>query len=269
MTQDCQKPFRASSILLPLVAGIAAVGLVLASRAWAAGTSTRVRVAHLAPFAAAGGATGLTISLDGLPQPGILKYGDAQDYQILLAEPESIRFEVTSGSLTLLDLTMFLAEGDQSLVILGDNDLVPFDLYLLADTPVIVPAGKVALRIAHAAPIASSVVESRIDICRQDGKPFDYTAHNIRYKRVSRYLTLPAEPLDIYFALADPLLPCTGTAFFDPPPIDLPAGATLTLYLAGDGINRPFALYTFEQGLISVKTGWDPSRTYLPSLAAP
>lgn len=214
--------------------------------------ATRVRIAHLAPFVAGGENSTVTIELNNTPLSAGLGYGDREDYSSLVSGPGNYQINVSFAGGTIISKTVTLDDGDYSLAIIGDMNLVPADLLTLPDNADPPAAGRTILRVAHTAPIAATADETRVDVCTQDGIPFDNSANNLRYKQASSYKSIPAATYDLKITRAVEDAPCTGQIVIDPPEIALPEGAITTLYLVGDGTNRPKAVFSFEEGIIGV-----------------
>lgn len=244
--------YRIKSVLaLIVILGLTLLAIASAKgQAAAAPLAVRLRVAHLAPFAASGEDATLSVEINGTPLPTDLDYGDHLDYQSLAAGPGDYQIQVSLDGGVIISKTVTLADGDNSLAIIGDMNNTPADVWALSDTVAPPGAGRTVLRVAHAAPIGATIDETRVDVCTQDGVPFDNSANNLRYRQASSFKSIPAATYDLKITRAVESAPCSGDIVIDPPEIELANGAITTLYLIGDGTNRPMAVFTFQEGII-------------------
>lgn len=235
--------------LLALLALLLGVGVAGAQDAPATPTAVRVRIAHLAPFAGSDGAT-IAVQIDGAAVGGTLAYGDHTAYLTLAGAAGPRAIQVLRDGAVAVTENVTLAEGDNSLVVIGDVNQVPLDVMVLDDNLADPGEGMVGLRVAHVAAIGATIEATQVDVCSQDGVIFHSSAARLRYKRTSNYRLLDAATYDLKVARYNETVPCSGVVIIDPPPIPLAAGTETTLFLVGDGTNQSPAVFTFEAGLI-------------------
>lgn len=250
-----------------------AVALSLAARTQAqapivpaAPTAIRVRVAHLAPFPGSS-ANDITIALNGVTLGASMSYGDKTDYQTVAGAPGTFTVEVTrqGAPVDLLTDAVTLVDGDQSLVLIGDITQIPLDVLLADDTRDPPPAGRGDLRVAHAAAIGNSNDTTKVEVCSQDGLPFQPGADALRYNRTTTFKQLDAGEYDLKVMrfVEDPA--CSGQLAIDLPLVTLPSAAVTTLYLVGDGTNHPLTGFTFADGLLGEQPP-EQSQVMIPAL---
>ncbi len=252
------KPIRLLSLFALLVLLSAAVS------AQAAPLAVRVRVAHLAPFAGSSAAK-LTVTLDGAPLAANLVYGDRTDYQPLAVEPGEHTIVVARDGAPVLSAPVTLIEGDQSILIIGDENKVPLAVWPLDDTGPDPSPGAGQLRVAHAAALGATIAETEIDVCSQTGGLFDNSAAGLRYRRTSFYHQLPPAAYNLKITRYAANTPCGGPTLFSLAPVSLPEGARLTLILVGDGNHQPYGGFTFADGLLDGESPPVSNRIYLPA----
>lgn len=250
-----------------LLVGLFATGVVLAQNETPTLIdATRIRFAHLAPFALSGEDSTVSIEVNGIPIANQLSYSDREDYSSLPTGPGDYQIKVLSDGGAIISNTITLDDGDYSIAIIGDMNLVPADLLVLPENATPPTSGRTVLRVAHTAPIAATADETRVDVCTQDGISFDKSANNLRYKQASSFKSIPAATYDLKITRAVVDAPCTGQTIIDPPEIALPDGAITTLYLVGDGTNRPTAVFTFRDGLIGVDPEPTKGEIFVPAI---
>ncbi len=208
--------------------------------------ATTIRFAHLAPFAPSINGTRVTVKLDGANVITNFGYGDKTAYQSVTTGTHQI--QVLQGTTPIIDANVNLAAGAFSIIIVGDNNLVPRALWVVDDNEPPPAAGTATLRVAHAAVLGSTIDATRVDVCRQDGQPMNWaSALGLRYVRVTDYrrnLTPMTYDLKITRHVSDDQ-PCAGEIVIDLPPIMLGPQVT-TIYLVGDGTNRPLGYFLFD-----------------------
>lgn len=208
--------------------------------------ATTIRFAHLAPFAPSINATRVTVKVDGVNVATDFGYGDYTAYQSVTTGTHQI--QVVHGSTPIIDQSVPLGSGAFSIIIVGDNNLVNRALWVVDDNEPPPAAGTATLRVAHAAVLGSTIDATRVDVCRQDGQPMNWvSALGLRYLRTTDYrrnLTPMTYDLKITRHVSDDA-PCTGQTVIDLPPLFLGEKVT-TIYLTGDGTNRPLGYFIFD-----------------------
>lgn len=233
----------------------------------AAPVAVRVRVAHLAPFTGSDSAT-IAITIDGAAAGGTMAYGGHSDY-IGLAGGEGERLiEVLRDGAVIISETRTLTDGDHSVVVIGNDNLVPLSLLVLDENVETPSPGRAGLRITHVAVIGATIDETRVDVCSQEGVPFSSNGASLRYPRTTGNRLLLAGDYDLKITRTNDAGDCAGTVLIDPPSITLAEGTKTNLFLVGDGVNRTLAVFTFAAGLIG-DDGPPPSsgKLFLPLLA--
>lgn len=239
---------------------------VAAQAAPAAPTAVRVRVAHLAPFPGSDTAN-IAVHIDGAAVGGTMAYGGHSAYQTLAAGPKDYTVEVLRDGTPALTTTVTLADGDSSIIVIGDEARVSLAVLKVDDNLADPGAGAGGLRVVHVAPIGATIPETQVDVCSQAGELFHTTAHGLRYVRSTAYRLLPVGSYDLKVTRYDEATPCGGALVVDLPAIELVEGDRMTLYLVGDGPNQPLDGFTFEDGLLG---GEGPTEhlLYMPVTAA-
>lgn len=132
-------------------------------------------------------------------------------------------------------------ESDTDYTVLALGDVTNQDLALLplVDTTPAPAAGEIAIRIVHAAPFAPALVDTAVSIRLDDGTVVN-GLDNVQFGGESGFFALPEGTYDLQIASPD------GTqVFIDLAPVELPAGAVLTVFAIGDGVNQPLGVSAF------------------------
>lgn len=259
------------SVLRCLFVGVALIALTATAAAQAepaAPAAVRVRVAHLAPFAGSDSAT-IAVHIDGAAVGGTMAYGSHTDYVAIAGGAGDHLIEVLRDGEVVISETYTLADGDTSVVVVGDDNVVPLDLLVLAENVDEPGVGHAGLRITHAAVLGATIDDTKVDVCSQTGELFNGSAAGLRYLRTTSNRLLPIGDYDLKITRTDAAGDCAGPIAIDPPVLTLAEGTKTNLFLVGDGHNRALAVFTFADGLIG-DDGPPPSSgtLYLPVLAA-
>jgi hypothetical protein len=201
--------------------------------------TVRVKVAHFAPFADSLDGTSVTVKVDGADALTDFKFGDITDY--LDFEPGSYLIEIvpTGSTSAAISGTVTLTSGtDYTLSAIGDGTKQPLELFALVDENM-ASMSEAKLRIAHLAPFASNIDDTKVDICTDDGSVVAGLT-DIPYKGYTDpYLNLPAGDYDL--KIAAPGGTC-DTTLLDLPSIRLAAGDIVDVFAIGDITNQPLGI---------------------------
>lgn len=220
---------------------------------------TRVRVAHLAPFAGAIPATQVTVTANG-QSLGSFRYGDRSNYITLNDGAATYQINITANGNVAGTATLAIGEGDYALVIIGNKTTLPVTATLFPEDGAPPAPGKTALRFAHVSPFAAELEASRVDFCTINNVPFDNTSNGLAYKKYSRFKDIPPSTyVNLKITRANLDNPCTGSLLLKVPDLTLAEGEITTLYFIGTQ-GAPaggYNVFTFEKGII----GFTPEPT--------
>ncbi len=196
--------------------------------------TVRVKVAHFAPFADSLDGTSVTVKVDGADALTDFKFGDITDY--LDFEPGSYLIEIvpTGSTSAAISGTVTLTSGtDYTLSAIGDGTKQPLELFALVDDNM-ASMSEAKLRIAHLAPFASNIDDTKVDICTDDGSVVAGLT-DIPYKGYTDpYLNLPAGDYDLKIAAAGS---SCATTLIDIPRIKLENQLVASVFAVGDVTN--------------------------------
>lgn len=236
--------------LVALLTLLLAAGVAGAQDAPTTPTAVRLRIAHLAPFAGSDSAT-IAVRIDGAADDDEveveLTYGDRTAYLPLSGAAGARSVQVLRDGAVALTDSIELADGDNSLAVIGDDNNVPLDVLSIAETP---DEDETSLRVIHVAAIGATIEATQVDVCSQSGQLFHSSAAGLRYNRTTINKKIDPNTYDLKVTRFNEANPCSGAVVIDPPPIPLAAGTKTNLFLVGDGTNQPLAAFTFEEGLI-------------------
>lgn len=212
----------------------------------------KVRVAHFAPFAATLDGTAVRVTVNGADVLNNFRFRQftpelnlSQGSYEIQVFPQGSTQAAISGTVEL--------EGNRSytLAAVGNGSLQPLALQRFEDRVTAPPSGSYALRVAHTAPFASTPEATGVSI-RTDGGEVIAGLQNVPYGASSDYLELPVGELDIKVATPD-----GATNLIDLAPLQLPAGAIVTAYAVGDGINQPLGIVAVPVGDVPLEAAVD------------
>jgi len=206
----------------------------------------RVLVGHFAPFAADIDATAVNVSVNGDTVLTNVKFGDFTDYIALPAAGEyTLAVTPVGATDPAIQATVTLAaDTDYSVLAVGNGSLQDLSFLALGDDNSAPAAGNLKLRVVHAAPFAASLEATEVSI-RTDGGDVVGGLVGVPFKGASGYLEIPAGNYDLKVASND-----GRTNLIDLAPVDLPAGAVLTVIAVGDGVNQPLGFYALPLGAL-------------------
>jgi hypothetical protein len=227
-----------------LLTGCATVAMLAAQPAMSA---ARVAVLHLAPFAAELDDTAVNIAINGDVAFENVKFKDFVDYVELDAGDYTIDIIPVGATDPAITGMYTLSDGvDYSVMAIGNGVTQDLELMALVDDNTAPMAGNVAVRVAHTAPFAMDLADTEVSI-RTDKGDLVNGLQGVPYKVDSGFFELPAGTYDLKVSSND-----GSVNYIDPDPAALPAGANVTLYAIGDGINQPLGILAFPVGELPV-----------------
>lgn len=215
----------------------------------------RVSFVHAAPFAEAITDTVVTVTVDGVSQPGVLTYGDTSPYFGMAAGTYDIGIVPTGATDPVVTATVTIAEGqDYTLAVAGDGANQPVELIQTEDNWEEPGPGLAALRLVHLAPVAADLAATAVDIRNADGT---LVAEGVIYGTFGGFVEMPAGIIDLM--VTDPADP--ETILLNTGPIVLKDGDVMTLFEAGGANNWPL------EPLATIQAPQDPAHLRLAHLA--
>lgn len=214
--------------------------------------AARVAVAHFAPFADTLEGTSVSVLVDGAVALEDVKFKDATPYLDFDAGTYQIDIVPTgatdpaiSGTFTLED------ETDYTVFAVGNGLTQDLGLLALVDNTDAPMEGNLNIRIVHAAPFAADPAATEVSIRTAGGDVVNGLV-GIPYGTTSFFFQVPAGTYDLKVASND-----GSVNYIDPLPAGLPAGADVTLFAIGDGINQPLSIYAYPVGELELRTPVD------------
>ncbi len=211
--------------------------------------AARLAVLHLAPFADTLDGTAVNIAVNGTVLFENVKFKDFVPYTDLDAGEYTIDIIPVGATEPVLSATVTLQDGvDYSAYAEGNG--ITQDLALVAiEDAMNVPANPndVAVRIIHIAPFAADLSATQVSI-RTAGGDVVAGLVGVPYRGNSGFFDIPAGTYDLKVASND-----GSVNLIDPLPAALPAGAGVTLYAIGDGINQPLGIIAFPVGELPLR----------------
>jgi hypothetical protein len=221
-----------------LVATTLAIALFGATSAQA---EVRAVVGHFAPFADSLAGTSVSIRVNGATALENVVFGQFTEY-LSLGEAGMYTLEVvpTGASAAAISASVMLPDGDYTVLAAGDGVNQPLSLLALSDTP---SAGdQVNLRVVHAAPFAASAEATSVSIRDQNNAVVGGLA-SVPFGANSDFLVVPPGRYDLKVAAPD-----GNTDFIDARPVELPAGAVVTVVATGGANGFPLGLTAIADG---------------------
>ena len=108
--------------------------------------------------------------------------------------------------------------------------------------------GNLNIRIVHAAPFAANLAATEVSIRTAGGDVVDGLV-GVPYNAESGFFEVPATTYDLKVASND-----GSVNYIDPLPVELPAGADVTVFAVGDGVNQPLGIIAFPVGELATRT---------------
>ncbi|HMB60424.1 MAG TPA: DUF4397 domain-containing protein [Xanthomonadales bacterium] len=216
--------------------------------------AARVAVLHLAPFAATPEGTAVDIAINGEIAFENVLFTDFVDYVELDAGDYAIDVIPVGATEPALADSFTLVDGmDYSILAIGDGVNQDLQLIAIQDDNTAPMAGNVAVRVYHAAPFAMDPAATEVSV-RTDGGDVVNGLVGVPYTGNSGFFELAAGTYNLKIASND-----GSVNYIDPAPAALPAGANVTLYATGDGINQPLGILAFPVGVLDVNPPVDNS----------
>jgi len=217
-------------------------------------SDARVAVLHLAPFADSKEGTAVNILINGNTAFEGVEFTDFVPYVDLAAGDYQIDIVPVGASDPAISAMFTLSDGvDYSVFAIGNGTTQPLELTALVDNNDAPAAGNVKIRVVHTAPFASDLKDTEVSI-RTAGGDVVGGLVGVPYKANSGYLEVPADTYDLKVSSND-----GSVNYIDPLPADLPAGAVLTLFAVGDGINQDLGILAYPLGLLELRKPVDNS----------
>lgn len=235
-------------------AAISMVLLMLGSTS--AFAQAKVAVAHFAPFADTLMGTAVNISINGTPVDALqgvefkqfTPYLDLPEGDYLIEVfPVGSETAAITGDFSLTDgvsYTVYAA---------GDGTKQILELRALVDDVAAPADGNLNIRVVHAAPFAASLAATEVSIRTASGDVVNNLV-GVPYNGNSGFFEVPAGTYDLKVASND-----GSVNYIDPLPAALPAGANVTIYAVGDGMNQALGIVAFPVGELPLRDPVDNS----------
>jgi hypothetical protein len=205
--------------------------------------AARVAVAHFAPFADSLDGTAVNILVNGATALENVRFKDFTDYLEFDAGTYTIDIVPVGATDPAISGEFTLADGnDYSLFAVGNGVTQDLELWALLDNVDAPMTGNLNIRIVHAAPFAADLAATEVSI-RTDGGDLVNGLTGVPYGVDSGFFEIPAGNYDLKVASND-----GSVNYIDIDAVDLPAGADVTVYAVGDGINQPLGVIAFPVG---------------------
>jgi hypothetical protein len=187
-------------------------------------------------------------ALQGVTFPQFTDYLDFAEgsytIDILLAGTDTVAisesFDLTDG----MTYTVFAA---------GNGTTQDLELIAVVDDVDAPADGSLNIRVIHAAPFAATLADTEVSIRTADGMLVNGLT-GVPYKGNSEFFQIPAGTYDLKVASND-----GSVNLIDPLAAPLPAGADVTVYAVGDGVNQPLGIVAFPVGQLQTRTPVDNS----------
>lgn len=237
--------FRPSHLLAAGVLAVASSGVF---------AQARVQIVHAAPFADSLEGTSVTVSVNGDAVLNDFLFKDFTDYLELPAGTYDLAVTPTGATEPAITAEAVLEDGtDYTVLAIGDGVNQPLALWPLVDSSLEPGEGNLNLRVVHAAPFASELADTEVSI-RTAGGTVVAGLEQVPYFAESGFFTIPADNYDLKVASVD-----GQVNFIDPLPVDLPAGAKITVVAIGDGVNQPLGILALPVGELPTRDPVDIS----------
>jgi hypothetical protein len=239
------------TIMMRTVTTATATLLMLASQPLFA--DARVAVAHFAPFADTLDGTAVNVLVNGDTFLEGVEFGDfTPEYTSLPAGTYTVDI-VPVGATDPALTGDFTLEDDMSYTLYAQGNGVTQDLELqaLVDNADMPTEGNLNLRIVHAAPFAADLAATEVSIRTAGGDVVNGLV-GVPYGANSGFFQLPAGTYDLKVASND-----GSVNYIDILPAELPAGADVTVFAIGDGINQPLGIIAFPVGELPTRAPVD------------
>ena len=214
----------------------------------------RVLVGHFAPFSDDLAATAVDVRINGQTALTNVRYGDFTNYIALPAGAYSLEVVLAGTSTVAISANVTLQDNtDYTVLATGGANDQALTLQALVDNNAAPAAGNLKLRVVHAAPFGPDAESTAVSI-RTDRGAVVGGLDNVPFFAASGYLEIPAGNYDLKVAS-----PEGGRNLIDLAPVDLPAGAVLTVLATGDGVNQPLGFTALPLGALPTEAPVDAS----------
>jgi len=227
--------------------------MAMSSSAFGAAT---VAVAHFAPFADTIDGTEVNISINGAPVEALqgVKYKDFTDYLELDAGMYTIEVFPVGATDPAMEADFELTDGmSYTVYASGNGTTQDLELRALVDDTTDPMTGNLNVRVVHAAPFAATLADTEVSIRTADGMVVNELV-GVPYAVDSGFFEIAAGTYDLKVSSND-----GSVNYIDPLPAALPAGADVTIYAIGDGMNQPLGIIAFPVGELDTRTPVDNS----------
>jgi hypothetical protein len=201
----------------------------------------RALVGHFAPFADSLSGTSVSIRVNGATALENVVFGQFTEY-LSLGDAGMYTLEVvpTGSTEAAISAEVMLPDGDYTVLAAGDGVNQPLSLLALSDEPT--AGDQVNLRVVHAAPFAATAEATSVSIRDQNNEVVGGLA-SVPFGANSGFLVVPPGRYDLKVASPD-----GTTDFIDARPVDLPAGAVVTVVATGGANGFPLGLTAIADG---------------------
>jgi hypothetical protein len=229
---------------------ITAVSLIAISQP--AFSAARVAVAHFAPFADTIEGTAVDIVVNGNTALENVRFKDFTDYIDFDAGTYTIEIFPVGASEAAITGEFMLEDGnDYSLFAVGNGITQDLELMALSDNSETPATGNLNIRVVHTAPFAADLAATEVSIRTAAGDVVNGLV-GVPYGISSGFFEIPAATYDLKVASND-----GSVNYIDPLPAELVAGADITLFAVGDGINQPLGIVAFPLAELALRTPVD------------
>ncbi len=240
--------------ILPSRAALAAALISAITLPSLAIAQPRVVVGHFAPFAADLADTAVDVRVNGQVALQGVRYGAFTGYLPLTAGATKLEVLLAGTQTVAITADVVLADNtDYTVLATGGANGQPLALQALLDDNTAPAAGNLKLRVIHAAPFASSADATAVSIRTDAGAVVGGLA-TVPFFTSSGYLEIPAGNYDLKVSTPDGL-----RNLIDLAPVDLPAGAVLSVLATGDGVNQPLGFTALPLGALATELAVDSS----------
>ncbi len=218
--------------------------------------AAKVSVAHFAPFADTIEGTAVNISINGAPVDALQGVTFKQFTPYLDLDEGTYTVEVfpVGSDEAAITGTFPLTDGmSYTLYAAGNGSTQDLELRALVDDTTAPMTGNLNVRVVHAAPFAADLAATEVSIRTADGMVVNGLV-GVPYNVDSGFFEIPAGEYDLKVASND-----GSVNYIDPLPAALPAGADVTIFAVGDGINQPLGIIATPVGELATRTPVDNS----------
>jgi len=230
-------------------------GIFGASTVWG---QASVQIVHAAPFADSTAATSVTVAANDTVLLEDFRFKDFTDFLEIAAGDFTITVTPTGATEPAISADVTLEDGvEYTLLATGDGANQPLALLPLVNQTTPPGEGNLNLRVIHAAPFAADLAETEVSIRTAGGELINDLA-GVPFGVASDFFALPAGTADVKVASPD-----GRVNLIDPLPVELPAGANISIVAIGDGVNQPLGILALPVGELALRepvdlsvTGW-------------